>query len=73
MNGNAIKTTQKQLRAMVEDLARQDLCNEQAMNYQQWNKAREGQDYTCIAYSQGRYGTIACLYYLKGDKKFAYV
>ena len=73
MNGNAIKTTQKRLRELVHDLAIQDLCNEQALNYEQWNKARETQGYTCIAYSQGKYGTIACLYYLKGDKKFAYV
>lgn len=69
----AIKTTQKQLRAMVEDLARQGLCNEQAMGYIEWGKAREGQDYTCIAYSQGLYGTIASLYYLKTSKTFAYV
>lgn len=68
-----IKTTQKQLRAMVEDLARQGLCNEQAMNFEQWNEARKGQDYTCVAYSAGTYGTIACLYYLKNDKIFAYV
>lgn len=69
----AIKTTQKQLREMVHDLAIQGLCNEQAMNYEQWNKAREGQDYTCIAYSQGNYGTIASLYYLKTSKTFAYI
>ena len=70
---NAIKTTQKQLRELVENLAKQDLCNEQALNYEQWNKAREGQDYTCIAYSQGNYGTIASLYYMKGSKTFCYV
>lgn len=70
---NSIKTTQKQLSMLVHDLAIQGLCNEQAMNYEQWNKAREHQDYTCIAYSQGKYGTIASLYYLKGDKIFAYV
>lgn len=70
---NAIKTTQKQLTALVHDLAMQDLCNEQAMNYEQWNRAREGQDYTCVAYSQGRYGTVASLYYMKGSKTFCYV
>ena len=70
---NSLKVTQKQLRELVEDLAKQDLCNVQAMNYEEWNKTREGQDYTCIAYSQGNYGTIASLYYMKGDKKFAYV
>lgn len=69
----AIKTTQKQLRAMVEDLAKQGLCNEQAMGYGEWAKVHNRQDYTCIAYSQGRYGTIASLYYLKEDKTFAYV
>lgn len=69
----AIKTTQKQLRAMVHDLAVQGLCNEQAYNFEQWNRARQGQDYTCIAYSQGNYGTIAEVYYLKQDKTFAYV
>lgn len=70
---NAIQTTQKQLRAMVEDLARQGLCNEQALGYGEWAKIHNGQDYTCIAYSKGRYGTIASLYYMKGDKVFAYV
>lgn len=69
----AIKTTQKQLREQVHELAIQGLCNEQAMNFEQWNKAREGQDYTCIAYSQGNYGTIASLYYLKTSKTFAYI
>lgn len=69
----AIKTTQKQLRAMVEDLARQGLCNEQAMGYGEWAKVYNRQDYACIAYSQGRYGIIAGLYYLKEDKTFAYV
>ena len=69
----AIKTTQKQLREQVHELAIQGLCNEQAMNFEQWNKAREGQDYTCIAYSKGTYGTIATLYYLKTSKTFAYV
>lgn len=69
----AIKTTQKQLRELVHDLAIQGLCNEQAYNFKQWNEAREGQDYTCIAYSQGTYGTIASVYYLKSDNKFAYV
>lgn len=69
----AIKTTQKQLREQVHELAVQGLCNEQAMNFEQWNEARDGQDYTCIAYSQGNYGTIASLYYLKTSKTFAYV
>lgn len=69
----AIKTTQKQLREMVEDLARQGLCNKQAMGYGEWSKVHNGQDYTCIAYSQGMYGVIASLYYLKTDNKFAYV
>lgn len=70
---HSIKTTQKQLRELVENLAKQDLCTVQALNYEQWNKAREGQDYTCIAYSQGNYGTIASLYYMKGSKTFCYV
>lgn len=70
---NAIKTTQKQLRAMVEDLARQGLCNEQALGYGEWAKIHNGQDYTCIAYSKGNYGTIASLYYMKGTKTFCYV
>ena len=69
----AIKTTQKQLREMVEDLAKQGLCNKQAYNFKQWNEAREGQDYTCIAYSQGAYGVIASVYYLKASHEFAYV
>lgn len=69
----AIKTTQKQLREQVHELAIQGLCNEQAMNFEQWKEAREGQDYTCIAYSQGNYGTIASLYYLKTSKTFAYI
>ena len=68
-----IKTTQKQLREMVHDLAVQGLCNEQAMGYGEWSKVHSRQDYTCIAYSQGNYGTIAELYYLKQDKLFAYV
>lgn len=69
----AIVTTQKQLRAMVEDLARQGLCNEQAYGYGEWDKIHNGQDYTCIAYSKGYYGTRASLYYMKSDKVFAYV
>ena len=68
-----IETTQKQLRAMVEDLARQGLCNEQALGFSEWDKLRNGQDYTCVAYSKGRYGVFASLYYMKGDKVFAYV
>ncbi len=69
----AIKTTQKQLRELVHDLAIQGLCNEQAMGYGEWAKVHSRQDYTCIAYSQGTYGTIASVYYLKADNKFAYV
>lgn len=69
----AIKTTQKQLRELVEDLARQGLCNEQALGYKEWFSVRDKQDYTCIAYSQGKFGTIASVYYLKADNKFAYV
>ena len=70
---DAIKTTQKQLRSLVHNLAVQGLCNEQAYGYEEWKKVKEGQDYTCVAYSQGVYGTIAQLYYLKKDKRFAYV
>ena len=69
----AIKTTQKQLRELVHDLAIQGLCNEQAFNFEQWQAVRDRQDYTCIAYSQGKFGTIASVYYLKVDNKFAYV
>ena len=69
----AIKTTQKQLSELVHDLAIQGLCNEQAMGYGEWAKVHNRQDYTCIAYSQGTYGTIASVYYLKADNKFAYV
>lgn len=69
----AIKTTQKQLRELVHDLAIQGLCNEQAMGYGEWAKVHNRQDYSCIAYSQGTYGTIASVYYLKADNKFAYV
>ena len=69
----AIKTTKKQLSEFVHDLAIQGLCNEQAMGYGEWAKVHNRQDYTCIAYSQGTYGTIASVYYLKADNKFAYV
>ena len=69
----AIKTTQKQLRELVHDLTIQGLCNEQAMGYGEWAKVHNRQDYTCIAYSQGKFGTIASVYYLKADNKFAYV
>ena len=69
----AIKTTQKQLRELVHALAIQGLCNEQAMGYCEWAKVHNRQDYTCIAYSQGKFGTIASVYYLKADNKFAYV
>lgn len=41
-----IKTTQKQLREMVEDLARQGLCNEQALGYGEWAKIHNGQVYS---------------------------
>lgn len=70
---DALKTTQKALRELVHDLARQGLCNEQAMTQHDWLSVREKQDYTMIAYSKGNYGVIACLYYLKTDKHFAYV
>lgn len=70
---DALKTTQKALRELVHDLARQGLCNEQAMGYGEWAKVHNNQDYTMIAYSKGNYGVIACLYYLKSDKHFAYV
>lgn len=69
----AIKTTQKQLSKLVHNLAIQGLCNEQAMGYDEWSKVHNRQDYTCIAYSQGKFGTIASVYYLKSDKIFAYV
>lgn len=68
-----IRTTQKQLRELVEDLARQGLCNEQALSYGEWAKIHNRQDYTCVAYSKGRYGVIASLYYMKGDKTFCYI
>lgn len=70
---SALKTTQKALRELVHDLAGQGLCNEQAMSYGEWAKMHNNQDYTLIAYSKGYYGVIACLYYLKTDKHFAYV
>lgn len=68
-----IKTTQKQLRELVEGLARQGLCNEQALGYGEWAKIHNRQGYTCVAYSQGRYGVTASLYYMKGDKTFCYI
>lgn len=70
---NGIKTTQKQLSEMAKELAQQGLCNEQALGYKEWFEKRDGQDYTRIAYSQGAYGIIAEIYYLKSDKVFAYV
>lgn len=70
---NSLVITQKALTALVHDLAVQGLCNERAMHFEQWQEVRDRQGYTCIAYSRGRYGTIACLYYLKEDKCFAYV
>lgn len=70
---NGIKTTQKQLAEFVHELAIQGLCNERAYNFEQWNELREGQDYTCVAYSMGMYGVIAQVYYMKSDKIFAYV
>lgn len=70
---NSLVVTQKALRELVHDLAVQGLCNEQALTQHDWLVMREGQDYTCIACSRGQYGIIACLYYLKTDKHFAYV
>lgn len=70
---NSLVVTQKALSELVHDLSIQGLCNEQAYDMKTWLEKREGQDYTCIAYSRGRYGTIACLYYLKQDNCFAYV
>lgn len=70
---NSLVITQKALTALVHDLAVQGLCNERAMTQQGWLALRDRQGYTCIAYSRGRYGTIASLYYLKEDKCFAYV
>lgn len=70
---NSLVVTQKALTALVHDLAQQGLCNIQPLNFEQWQELRDRQGYTCIAYSRGRYGTIACLYYLKEDKCFAYV
>ena len=70
---NSLIVTQKALSELVHDLAQQGLCNEQAMTQHDWLSVREKQDYTCIAHSRGKFGTIACLYYLKEDKCFAYV
>lgn len=70
---NSLQVTQKALRAMVHDLAVQDLCNEQPLAFKEWNELREGQGHTRIAYSKGAYGIMHELYYMKKDHMFAYV
>lgn len=68
-----IETTHKKLKAMVGELYTQGLCNIQPLNYEQWNELRKEQDYTRIAYSKGNYGIVGELFFMKRDKKFAYI
>lgn len=68
-----VKTTTSALFDMAQELAQQGICNSVPMGYKEWAEKREGQDYTRIAYSQGKYGITSELYYLKGTKEFAYV
>lgn len=70
---HGIETTQKKLRAMVAELHTQGLCNIQPLNFEQWQELRDRQDYTRIAYSKGGYGIVGELFFLKSDKKFAYI
>lgn len=68
-----IETTHKKLKLIVSELYCQGLCNIQPLHYEEWNKLREGQDYTRIAYSWGKYGVIGELFFMKRDKNFAYI
>lgn len=68
-----IKTTTSALHDMAQNLYQQGLCNGVPMGVLEWFRIRDGQDYTRIAYSEGKYGITSELYYLKGDKKFAYI
>ena len=70
---NGIKTTASALHDLAQNLYQQGLCNGIPMGSKEWFEKREGQDYTRIAYSQGKYGIIAELYYMKGTKEFCYV
>ncbi len=70
---NGIKTTLKDLRALAHELAVQGLCNEQPLGSKEWFERRDRQGYTRVAYSQGTYGIMAEIYYLKGEKTFCYV
>lgn len=70
---NGIKTTTSALYDMAQNLYQQGLCNNVPMGSKWWFEKREGQDYTRIAYSQGKYGIISELYYMKEDKEFCYV
>lgn len=68
-----IKTTTTALHELAQNLYRQGLCNGVPMGAEEWFELREGQGYTPVAYSQGKFGITAEIYYLKRDKKFAYV
>lgn len=70
---NGIKTTASAIHDVAQNLAAQGLCNSVPMGVLEWFRIREGQDYTRIMYSQGKFGIISEIYYLKGDKKFAYI
>ena len=70
---NGIKTTTSALYDMAQNLYQQGLCNSVPMGVLEWFRIRDGQDYTRIVYSQGKFGIISEIYYLKGDKKFAYI
>lgn len=68
-----VKTTASALHDVARGLAQQGLCNSVPMGSKEWFSVREGQDYTRIMYSQGKFGITSELYYLKADNKFAYV
>ena len=70
---NGIKTTTSALYDMAQNLYQQGLCNSVPMGSKEWFGKRDGQDYTRIAYSQGKYGIVSELYYMKGTKEFCYV
>ena len=70
---NGIKTTTSALRDMAKNLYQQGICNSTPMGAKEWFEKRDGQDYTRIAYSQGKYGITSELYYMKGTKEFCYV
>lgn len=70
---NGLQVSNKKLHELADKLAVEGLCNKQPLDFETWQKKRDKQGYTLIAYSKGKFGTICELYYCREDKDFALV